>query len=242
MDDAAAKRIEDVLPLRPLRRAQLPTVADQAFEILQKSILTLEMAPQTRISEAEVANRLGVSRQPVREAFKRLAKLGFLEIRPQSGTTVSLISEAAVLRARYIRTALEIQTCRTACDKVSEAGLATLSALLDAQRVAVKDQDRTRFHALDDEFHREICVQSGVGYVWELIHDNKAHMDRVRMLSLSTSSQKLALAEHVDILNAITARAPDAAEKAIHSHLSRILTFIEELKATNHSWFTDAET
>jgi DNA-binding GntR family transcriptional regulator len=207
---------------------------------LQQRILALELPPRTRISEADVARRMGVSRQPVREAFKRLAKLGLLQIRPQSSTTVSLISEEAVQRARFIRTALEVQTCRTACAKLTGSGLEALASLIEAQKAAVEARDRERFHALDDQFHREICVQSGVGYVWELIHENKAHMDRIRMLSLDSSSQRHALDEHIDIFNAISARDPDAAAAAITKHLSRILVLIEEVKALDHSWFTDA--
>jgi len=239
MDDAGL-RVDDELPLPQIRQAAIPTVADQVFAALQQRILTLELPPRTRISEADVARRMGVSRQPVREAFKRLAKLGFLQIRPQTSTSVSLISEEAVLRARFIRTALEVQTCRTACEKLSEDGLEALAALIERQKAAIEAQDRDGFHALDDQFHREICMRSGVGYVWDLIHDSKGHMDRIRMLSLNPSSQRQALEEHVVILDALSARDPDAAAAAITNHLSRILVLIEEVKAMNHSWFTDA--
>lgn len=222
-----------------IRQAAPPTVADQVFAALQQRILTLALPPRTRMSEADVAEKMGVSRQPVREAFKRLAKLGFLQIRPQSGTTVAPISEEAVLRARFIRTALEIQTCRRACETLTQTGLDVLAALVASQKSAVAAQDRALFHALDDQFHREICVQSGVGFVWDLIHDNKAHMDRIRMLSLSLSSQRLALEEHVVVFEAIAARDADAASAAITRHLSRILALIDEVKALDHSWFTD---
>lgn len=238
MDDAAPQ-IDDGLPLPLIRQAALPTVADQVFTALQQRILTLELPPRTRISEADVARRMGVSRQPVREAFKRLAKLGFLHIRPQSSTTVSLISEEAVLRARFIRTALEVQTCRTACAKLTGSDLQVLASLIEAQKAAIEAQDRHGFHALDEQFHREICVRAGVGYVWDLIRDSKAHMDRVRLLSLNSTSQRQALDEHVAIFVAVSARDADAAAAAITRHLSRILVLIEEVKALDHSWFTD---
>ena len=66
-----------------IQPAPQPSVSDQVFNALQQRILTLELPPQTKISEADVSKKMGVSRQPVREAFKRLAKLGFLIIRPQ---------------------------------------------------------------------------------------------------------------------------------------------------------------
>lgn len=238
MDQTALSDIKDVsLPV--IQPALPPTISDQVFNALQQRILTLELAPQTKISEAEVSKKMGVSRQPVREAFKRLAKLGFLTIRPQSSTMVSLISERDVLRAKFIRIALEVHTCRTACEVITAEGIDALNDLIAQQRAAVAANDKRRFHALDDAFHREICVQSGVGFVWDMIHDSKAHMDRIRMLSLDATSQRLALEEHLVILDAITKRNPDNAATAFAEHLSRIDDLIALIKAENHSWFTD---
>lgn len=229
----------EAVTLPIIQHSPQPTVSDQVFNALQQRILSLELPPQTKISEADVAKKMGVSRQPVREAFKRLAKLGFLIIRPQSSTMVSLISERDVLRAKFIRIALEVHTCRTACEVITAEGIDALNDLIAQQRAAVADNDRRRFHALDDAFHREICVQSGVGFVWDLILDSKAHMDRIRMLSLDATSQRLALDEHLVILDAITNRKPDDAAAAFVQHLSRIDDLIATIKEENHSWFTD---
>jgi DNA-binding GntR family transcriptional regulator len=222
-----------------IQTAPQPSVSDQVFDALQQRILTLELPPQTRISEADVSKKMGVSRQPVREAFKRLAKLGFLIIRPQSSTMVSLISERDVLRAKFIRIALEVHTCRTACEVITSEGIGALNDLIAQQRAAVAANDKRLFHALDEAFHREICIQSGVGFVWDLILDSKAHMDRIRMLSLDATSQRLALDEHLVIFDAITNRKPDDAAAAFAQHLSRIDDLIATIKAENHNWFTD---
>jgi DNA-binding GntR family transcriptional regulator len=140
----------------------------------------------------------------------------------------------------FIRIVLEVHTCRTACEDITPKGIEALSDLIAQQRAAVAANDKSLFHALDDAFHREICVQSGVGFVWELILDSKAHMDRIRMLSLdATSQQRLALNEHIVILDAISERKPDDAAAAFTQHLSRIDVLIASIKAENHSWFTD---
>lgn len=236
MDDAAS-RVDGDLSLPQIRQAAIPTVADQVFAALQQRILTLELPPRTKLSEAEVARRMGVSRQPVREAFKRLSQLGYLQIRPQSGTMVSLISEEAVLHARFIRIALEDKTCRLACETLSDAALEDLRRLLELQKSAIDAKDRDRFYVLDDRFHRDICVQAGVGFVWELIRENKGHMDRIRMLALDMATQQQALQEHTAILDAIAARDPDAASAAIDQHLSRILVQIERVRKLDHRWF-----
>lgn len=235
-------RADAPLPLQTLSPTVQPTVADQVFEELRKRILNLDLPPRTKMSEAEVARRMGVSRQPVREAFKRLAKLGFLQIRPQSGTTVSLISEEAVLRARFIRTALEVKTCQTASANLTPKALAKLQDLIEQQKTAVAKDDRAAFHDADEALHREICAIAGVPFVWDLLEETKAHMDRIRMLSLDSSSQQLALQEHINLLDAMTRNDPDAVEDIITKHLSRIEVLIAELKASDHGYFTDAPT
>lgn len=227
-------------PLPVLEQPPQATISDQVFEVLQQRILRLELPPLARLSESDVASQMGVSRQPVREAFKRLARLGYLTIRPQSRTTVSLISEEAVLRARFIRLALEVQTCREACKVISKKGIAALKSLIEDQRAAVAANDREKFHYLDDRFHQMLCQESGVGYVWEVISEHKGHMDRVRMLSLTTTSQKQALREHIALFNAIQARDVDVATATMTNHLSRILLVLEALKEENHGWFTES--
>lgn len=234
------KQPQDPLPLTMIKQVYQATVADRVFDELQQRILTLELPPRTKISEAEVAKTMGVSRQPVREAFKRLAKLGFLLIRPQSGTTVTLISEEAVLRARFIRTALEVKTCRALCASLTPSGRDSLADLIEMQKTAIDQDDRKGFHAADEAFHRQICILAGVEYVWDLVLETKAHMDRIRMLSLESAHRNIALQEHVDLFNAICANDPDLAEKVIDAHLSRILLLIAELKEKNHDFIADA--
>ncbi|MGY8789871.1 MAG: GntR family transcriptional regulator [Pseudomonadales bacterium] len=142
--------------LPTLKQVTTPSVSDQVFEVLQQRILSLELPPRTKISEAAVADQMGVSRQPVRDAFKRLAKLGFLDILPQRRTTISLISEEAVLRARFIRSALEVQTIREACKKLNPSDMAAIAKMLNEQKAAIAVGDINRFHQLDEAFHLQI--------------------------------------------------------------------------------------
>lgn len=219
--------------------AARPSVAEQVFGQLQRQILSLELEPGSKVSEAELSKALGVSRQPVRDAFFRLAKLGFLLIRPQRATTVTLISENAVMRARAIRTALEVETVRTAALTLSTESLDVLDDLIAQQDAASKAEDKPEFHRLDDLFHREICDRAGVGFFWELIAENKGHMDRVRMLSLSFASRD-AMGDHIEIMRHLRARDVEGATTAMRQHLSRILTQLDRIRDANHEWF-DAE-
>jgi GntR family transcriptional regulator, rspAB operon transcriptional repressor len=226
--------------LLALERIQRPSVSDVVFEELNRQILTLVLAPGMKVSEVDVAQALGVSRQPVRDAFYRLSKLGFLTIRPQRATTVSLISERSVMQARFVRTAIELETVRAACERLTERDIDALTAILDEQAGTVAPRDSERFHQLDDQFHREISERAGHGYVWDIIRENKGHMDRVRYLSLSFASER-AYREHREILAAIRSRNVDAATAAIRTHLSRIVDLIVQIRASYSTYFDPEE-
>lgn len=213
-----------------------PSVADQVFEELRRQVLSLELTPGTKLSEVEVAKAMGVSRQPVRDAFYRLSKLGFLLIRPQRATTVTMISSEAVMQAQFIRTALEAETVRVAATKLNDDDLAVLGDIIARQREAVDADDHPRFHRLDDLFHHEICTRAGLGFAWELIAENKGHMDRVRMLSLSFASQA-AWEDHVRIFDALKAHDPELADEVLRAHLRRIVQQIERIRDANHDYF-----
>lgn len=222
-------------PLGPLVRA---SVADQVFDALHQQVLSLALPPGTKISEAEVAKQLNVSRQPVRDAFYRLSKLGFLVIQPQRATQVSQIQIQDVLRARFIRTAIEVEVMRRAAHGLSEADFVALDANMAAQQAAVATGDRVAFHRLDDGFHQLLCQCAGVGFVWDAVYESKAHTDRLRYLSLAEGSER-AMTEHARILQALRERDERAAVAELRHHLGQIEQTISAVRAAHHSWFSD---
>ncbi|MEE2859228.1 MAG: GntR family transcriptional regulator [Pseudomonadota bacterium] len=205
------------------------TVTDQVFEALYSRVVNLTLTPGTKLSEAEVAAQMGVSRQPVRDAFYRLSQLGFIQIRPQRATTVTAISEEAVMQAYFIRSALEEAAMRVAATALTKADLDGLDALIDLQEDAIRGDRRTEFHTLDDRFHRDICQAAGLDFVWALVKENKGHMDRARYLSLSFTASN-AFEEHRQILQALRDRDPDAAASALRTHLSHIEHIVARLR------------
>lgn len=224
--------------LRNLELLNRPSVADTVFDELHSQILLLELPPGTKMSEVEVAKALGVSRQPVRDAFYRLSKLGFLSIRPQRATMVSQISSTGVLQARFIRNAIEAETVRTACRVLTPEDFDALDEVIKEQRKAVKANDPVSFHGLDDQFHKEICERSGLAFAWDIIRENKAHMDRVRFLSLSFASQD-AFNDHVEVMDAMRARDEARAMHHMRIHLSRIKEQIVRIRADHERYFAD---
>ncbi|MDO5640978.1 MAG: GntR family transcriptional regulator [Paracoccus sp. (in: a-proteobacteria)] len=217
-----------IQPLPSLDEARPRTITDQIFEVLYDRVVTLALPPGAKLSEAEVAAQMGVSRQPVRDAFFRLSQLGFIQIRPQRATTVTPISEEAVLQAYFIRRALEEAVMISAAATLKAQDLDDLALLIAQQDEAISTGRPEVFHALDDEFHHMICARAGLDFVWSLVKDNKGHMDRARYLSLSYNGGT-AVGEHRQILAALKARDPAAAAGAVHRHLSRIEHIIARL-------------
>lgn len=228
--------MSDIAALKVLEPIARPSVADGVFDELHRQILSLDLPPGMKLSEVDVARALGVSRQPVRDAFYRLSKLGFLTIRPQRATIVSHISDEAVMRARFIRSAIEAETVRMACERLTGADMDALARILDDQARAVAADEPLAFHALDDRFHREICARAGTGFAWDIIRENKAHMDRVRFLSLAFASRE-ALDDHLRIMAAIRARDAEAAVAAMRVHLARIKGQIGRIRSEHASYF-----
>lgn len=206
------------------------TVTDQVYDVLYQRVINLSLPPGAKLSEAEVAAQMGVSRQPVRDAFYRLSQLGFIVIRPQRATVVTQISEEAIWQAYFVRLALESACMRKAVHKLTTEQHDALDLLIERQAAAIEADDRQGFHALDDQFHRDICAYAGFEFVWTLVKENKGHMDRARWLSLSYNARN-AMEEHRDILSALRSRDEDQAVTAIETHLSRIGDTLERLRA-----------
>lgn len=228
------------LNIGALEPTRSPSVTDLVYEHLYKQVVETDLPPGAKLSEVEVARQLGVSRQPVRDAFYRLSQQGFLLIRPQRATLVTPISIEAVMQAHFIRTSLEMATVRAAVEMGPERNTKVLDEMLEQQREAYDAGDKALFHQLDDEFHKIISELSGHGYTWSLIREHKAHMDRVRFLSLSFTANN-ALEEHEGIVKAIKENDVDAAVEAMRFHLSRIAGIVERIHTTHPGFFETDE-
>src|ERR687895_101911 len=116
-----------------LREHSTTSARVQAYAALREAIVRAELEPGRQLSENELAARLGVSRTPIREALVRLRDERLVEIVPQLGTFVTLISPDAIADAQFIREALECSAIRLATENASERDLEELQANLAAQ-------------------------------------------------------------------------------------------------------------
>jgi DNA-binding GntR family transcriptional regulator len=223
--------------IAPLPTPSAPSATDLVFATLYDAVVRLNLPPGTKVSEAEVARQLDVSRQPVRDAFFRLSKLGFLSIRPQRATLITRISQRAVREAQFTRTALEVECLRHAAQRMTKEGALALRANLDAQKAALADPDPAGFHALDEALHELLCGMAGHPHAWRLILEQKAHMDRVRFLTLSDQRRARVYEEHRAIVEALIGGDLAAAETELRAHLTDILSVLARAEAQHPEYF-----
>src|ERR1051326_3034244 len=119
-----------VEPLRPGAAGRSVSIAEQVFRTLRSSIVTLRLTPATALSEQDIADRLKVSRQPVREAFIKLSEIGLVRVLPQRGTFVTKISEKEVLDARFVREAVECAVARRASAGIAPSAVGELRDII----------------------------------------------------------------------------------------------------------------
>lgn len=215
------------------------TVGNRVFEALKLAIVQLRLRPGNPLSEAEVARQLGVSRQPVREAFIKLAEVGLVEVRPQRGTFVVMISISMVQNVRFVREAIEIAIARKAALEASPAAIAELERIIAQQRVMAAAGDHVGFLGLDEAFHQALAHGAGCDYAWTVLENMKAQMDRVRYLSMPNATPiETLIAQHEAVVEGISRHSPDEAEAAIRAHLSEILMSLPKLANSFPELFT----
>lgn len=213
-------------------------VNQQIYRYLRKDIVTCAIRPGSLLSEKEVSARFNVSRQPVREAFIKLAEAGLVQVLPQRGTFVRKISARRVADGRFIREAVEVSVVRRAALEIEPTALMALDHNLQLQKLAAERHDSQTFLSLDDEFHRLIAESINCALAWETVENIKAAMDRVRFLTLSEVSPPESLIEqHEEILSALKAHDADAAEAAMRRHLQEMIFSITPIAERNSEWF-----
>lgn len=214
------------------------TSADIVFGQLYDEIVSLSLLPGARISEVEVAKRFDLSRQPIREAFGRLSRMGLIKVSPQRPTVVRHFSLDDIQNARFIRTAIETDVVRKACEERDTAVDPLLDACIEAQHQAVADNDADRFHAQDYEFHNLLCRSARAEFAFEQIAASKGQVDRLCMLSLtSQSSMEKLFNDHIAVLDAIRAGNDRKADKALRRHLDRLSPTIAAVYEKHRSYF-----
>ena len=222
-------------------RAAGGAASNQVYAALREAIVSAEFEPGRRLSENELAERLGVSRTPVREALVRLRDERLVAIVPQLGTFVTLISPEAIEDAAFVREALECSAIRLSTERAGPRDLEELGANLAAQERAEAEGDIDAFDALDEALHRMLCELSGREIAWSLSRRANGHLDRVRRLSLPEPGYLTEMvSEHRAVVAAVADRDADVAEETLRHHLRMVLSSLPSIRASHPDYFEES--
>lgn len=218
-----------VRPLNKVLRAKdlsgEGSLVEQVYALLRKSIINLSLPPEFALVEQDVASGLDVSKTPVREAIIRLAREGLIKVVPKSGSYVTPISLDRYLEACFVRTQLEVGCVRRlATQGVTLSDQVRLRAHISQQQEALKNDDDIGFFDSDESLHKSFFELAGLPGVWDTLNFAKAELDRVRHLKrqFGIRQRRLVIQEHEALINAIIARDPVNAERALLDNIGAV--------------------
>jgi DNA-binding GntR family transcriptional regulator len=204
-----------------------------ALSALRHAILSGDVAPGQRLVEEELASTLGVTRQSLRAALLDLTAEGLVERIPNRGARVRTVTTEEAVAITECRMALEALCAAKAAERISDDEAAQLRELGENLKSAVADGNPLKYSELNRELHRRVGAISGQHVAVGLL--DRLHGQLVRhqfQLALRPGRPEVSVAEHLAILNAIVARRPDDAARAVRAHLASV---VEELQAGDQS-------
>ena len=169
MQDNLQVKMDEFLPLR-----------DVVFNTLRQAILTGELKPGERLMEIHLANRLGVSRTPIREAIRKLELEGLVTMIPRRGAEVAQITEKSMSDVLEVRRAMDALCVELACERISDEELKELKAACDNFEHAVRSKDNKKIAKADVELHDIIVKATGNSRLVQLINNLSEQMYRYR--------------------------------------------------------------
>jgi DNA-binding GntR family transcriptional regulator len=190
------------------------------YAALREDILTNRLPPGTPLQEESLANALGVSRGPIREATRRLAAEGLVSVIPRRGAVVSSLTRAEFLNAYQVREALEVLAVRLATPRLSLDELDELEGLHEAMVRAAAAGDSGAFFESNAAFHRFFVDHSGNQLLQEMFYPLVDQMRRYRMRSLTIrGGLERSCEEHKAILDAVRQADVEEAVRLVYEHI-----------------------
>lgn len=224
--------------LEAVERLERRTTTDIVFDTLHEEIVSLKLLPGSKLSETDVSRRFGVSRQPVRDAFNRLANLDLMLIRPQKASEVRGFSMERIAHARFVRLAVELEVIWHACAVWDDHRADVIDRNLELQEQAIEADELETFHALDQEFHKLICELGGCPLAAETIEDCKRKVDRLCVLSLGRGREAATLLkDHRKLARALKNGSIEDSTAIARQHIGRLDDTIAEIRQEHSEYF-----
>ncbi len=214
--------INEYLPLR-----------DVVFYTLRQAILKGELEPGERLMEMQLAEQLGVSRTPIREAIRKLELEGLVLMIPRRGAIVAKITEKDLRDVLEVRSSLERLSTELACERMHDETIAELKQAQEAFKEALNQNDITLQAQRDVEFHDVIYKATGNLRLIQMLNNLREQMYRYRLEYLKHDlAHQTLIEEHEAIIEALSKRDKETATKIIVRHVyNQELTVMKKIQS-----------
>ncbi|KAF0221375.1 MAG: GntR family transcriptional [Geobacteraceae bacterium] len=223
------------------------TLREKILETIRDAIMSGALKPGEKVSEPELAERFGISRTPIREAFRQLESEGYLTVIPRKGAVVVSFSQKDVEEFYAIKSILEGYAARRACDNLTSKEIEKLQAVNEKLRLLSHNGDVKNFFKVHNDFHELFIKAADNEKLHELITHLVRKFQRLRLASLSLPGRMLvSVEEHEKIIEAFRKRDPALSERLVRRNAEyggKVLMHVgrgtpslkpEELSAARH--------
>jgi DNA-binding GntR family transcriptional regulator len=196
------------------------SIATGVSRIIREAIILGRLKPGEKIIENELAKQMGISRSPIRDAFRVLEKEGLVTLYPRRGVRVTEISLKDLKEIYALRANLESLAFNMALSNIKPAQVGRIESLLKTMSVKTKKKDIEGVGKLNEQFHDFILKMSDNDRLNQLVHSLRNQIRRYRMASLSLPGRlEEALVEHQKIVDAFKLRNSALTEKLVKEHI-----------------------
>jgi len=202
-----------------MRLKKHQTLREQIVSSLRESIIQGELHSGQKLTEPELAEKLGISRTPIREAFRQLESEGFLTVIPRRGAVVSRITRKEIEEFYELKSLLEGYAARIAAEKITEKGIEKLRKINEQLAVLAEKGDVEAFFAKNDEFHNTFISYCGNEKLQEFREHMVQRFMRFRLAALSVPGRLTdSVRQHRTIIRALARKDGRLAEAVVLEH------------------------
>jgi len=202
------------------------TLKDHTYDVLRKAILEMNIyQPETnlRLDERKLAEKLAISRTPIREALARLAQDGLVVIIPRKGVFILRKSLDEILEMVVIWAALESMAARLATENASDDDLHALRKFAMKNSMTAMSAEIEEYSDANIQFHQYILKLSGCKALSKMADGLFMHMHAVRRRAMGESDRVTkSVADHMEIIEALESRDADLASRRVREHTMRL--------------------
>lgn len=214
-----------------------------AYETVRDRIITMELKPGDELNDRQLAQEMGISRTPMREALLMLNLAQMVVIKPQSGTHVAPINLKLMEMEQFARFTLEKEMLNRLRGRLTAEQEAAYRQNIEAYRVLESQPDaenrETRLLDLDNGFHRMAFTFCGMEEHFDHMLSTFQHIERLRKFSLQTDENKSVCAAHTRILEAVLHGSEEEVGDALGKHLTRYRQSVEQARRIHPEYFTE---